>query len=270
VKSKIPDYWPMQQAYHQARAPIFRRIIADMRLAPDALILDAGCGDAFYSQLLVDVLGPHVHVVAVDRNLGLLASSVACGTRVVSRCLCDLAQAGLRRRCFDTVWLCRSLHSTPDPQRHISSLANLLCPSGKLIVIENDLAHCPVLSWPGDFEHRLQVALYQMLKHSTQDGASIERYFAARHLPMWLRQAGLGEISIHTYMVEDVVPLLAGIEQYWQLTMDFRGQLLRPFLSNSDWWTYSRAFDPRDDEYVFSRTGFYFLEPITVACGLAP
>ena len=66
------------------------------------------------------------------------------------------------------------------------------------------------------------------------------------------------------------MPLPAGIEQYWKLTMDFRGQLLRPFLSNDDWWIYSRAFDPHDDEYVFSRPGFYFLEPITVACGLAP
>ena len=201
MKTKIPDYWPMQQAYHQVRAPIFRRIVADMQLAPDALILDAGCGDAFYSQLLVDVLGTGVHVVAVDRNLGLLAVPVTCDTGAVSHCLSDFARAGLRRCCFDTIWLCRSLHSTPDPLQHISSLAHLLRPGGKLIVVENDLAHCPVLSWPGDFEHRLQAALYQMLKSTTQNGASIERYFAARHLPVWLRQAGLGEISIRTYMV---------------------------------------------------------------------
>ena len=81
MKTKIPDYWPMQQAYHQVRAPIFRRIVADMQLAPDALILDAGCGDAFYSQLLVDVLGTGVHVVAVDRKR-ILAAAERRGCRV--------------------------------------------------------------------------------------------------------------------------------------------------------------------------------------------
>jgi SAM-dependent methyltransferase len=266
MKTEVPDYWPSLQAYHRVRAPLYGSIIADLQLPPRALILDAACGDAFYSQLLIDAL-PQARVIAVDQNPTVLPTS---SNESIHPCLSNIEQVGLKRNTFDAIWLCRSMHSSIDPQRRLNSLISLLRSGGRLIVIENDLAHCPVLSLPTEFEQSIHAALHEHFKSLCHTGASIERYHAARHLPEWLRRAGLRHISIHTYNVEDVAPMPLEIEEYWQLSLNYQGQQIRPFLSMEDWQTYSRAFDSSSPDYLLNRAGFYCLEPLTVAVGFAP
>ncbi len=264
-----PDYWPVCEAYHRVREPMYRAIIADAQLAPDALILDAGCGDAFYAQLIADILGPDARIVAVDRNSAVLRSRINRDPSI-QVCLNDLEQAGLKRGVFDVIWSCRAMHSALDPLRRLSALALLLRPRGRLIVIENDLAHYPILSWPADFERRVREAQYRLLSSRSPDGASIERYHAARHLPAWLSQIGLRPVSMRTYVVEDVAPLASEVEAYWKLSMDYLGSLIQPFLSDEDRLVYSRVFDPESPNYLLRHPGFYAMEWMAVACGAAP
>lgn len=269
MRSQIPDYWPMLKAYHRARESLYRAIIADCALPHDALILDAACGDAFYSHLIANVLGPRARIVALDRNLAVLQAQPG-PNESVALCLSDIERAGLRQHCFDVVWLCRMMHSALDPQQTLSALVPLLRSGGQLIVIENDLAHCPVLSWSSRFEQRVQLALDQFLQEQCRNGAAIDRYYAARHLPTWLAGAGVRRATLHTYPIEDVAPMATEIETYWKLLMSLRGQMIRPFLSTEDWQTYSRAFDSDSPDYVLTQPGFYCFEPTTVACGIAP
>jgi len=264
-----PDYWPVFEAYHRVREPVYRAIIADAQLAPDALILDAGCGDAFYARLIADVLGPGARIVAVDRNPALLQPRIE-RDPAIRVCLNDLERAGLKRGAFDAIWSCRALHSALDPLRRLSALAALLRSGGRLIVIENDLAHSPILSWPADFERRIRDAHDRLLSSRSPDGASIERYHAARHLPAWLSQIGLRAVSIRTTVVEDVAPMAADVEAYWKLSMDYLGNLIQPFLSAEDRLAYSRVFDLESPDYLLRHPGFYAMELIAVACGTAP
>ena len=74
---------------------------------------------------------------------------------------------------------------------------------------------------------------------------------------------------MHTYPVEDVVPLADGVETYWRLWMNQRGEMIRPFLSSADWRTYSSAFDPESQEYVLRQPGMRCSDPTTVVCGVA-
>ncbi len=259
----------MLKAYHRARENLYRTIMADCALPPDALILDAACGDAFYSDLMADVLGQRARIIAADHNFATIQSQSST-TPCVHLCLTDVERAGLRPGTFDVVWMCRSMHSVDDPQRRLTALAALLRPGGRLIVIENDLAHCPILSWPADFEQQVQLALARFLRQQCSGGASIDRYYSSRFLPVWLARAGLREITIHTYPVEDIAPMAPDTETYWKLLMDYRGETIRPFLSAADWHVYSRAFDPDCSDYLLNRPGFYCLEPTTVACGAAP
>lgn len=264
-----PDYWPVFDLYHRVREPVYRAIIADSGMASKDLILDAACGDAFYSRLMAEVLGPDVRIVAIDRNLALLHSQPDPGPAIL-RCQSDVEQVGLWHSTFDAIWLCRSMHAALDPLRRLCALASLLRPGGRLIVIENDLAHCPILSWPADFERRVREAHYQFLQSRGTGVSSIERYYAARHLSTWLGQAGLRQVSVHTYAVEDVAPMAADVEKYWKLALDYLGNLIQPFLSLEDQQAFARAFDPESCDYLLRRPGFYCLEPITVACGIAP
>lgn len=266
MKTELPDYWPSLQAYHHVRAPLYRSIITDLQLPPDTHILDAACGDTFYSQLLIDQL-PNARVIAVDQNPTVLP---AINNQSIQMCLSNIERAGVKHGTFDAIWLCRSMHSSIDPQTRINALLPLLRSGGRFIVIENDLAHCPILSLPIEFERRIHTALHEHFRSICKNDALIERYHSARNLPRWLREAGLNRVNIHTYAVEDVAPMPPEVEEYWRLSLNYQGYQIQPFLSAEDWVTYSRAFNPASPEYLLNRAGFYCLEPLTVAVGMAP
>ena len=267
MKDQLPVYWSVQKAYHRAREGLYRTIITDCRLPPDALILDAGCGDAFLSDLLAAAVGPRARIVAADHNLATLRSRLPPGPGV-ELLLTDVERAGLRPGSFDVVWMCRAMHSAIDPQQRVTALATLLRPGGRLIVLENDPFHCPIPAWPADFEQRVQRALDRLLQQRCSNGASIDRYSASRHLPLWLASARLGQITELAYPIEDVVPLTDDVEWYWRLWMTQRGEMIRPLLSGADWRTYARSFDPDGEHYVLRQPGMSCKDTTTVVCGV--
>lgn len=269
MANTLPDYWPLLIAYHQAREPLYRAIVRELALPPDARILDAGCADAFYSQLLASELGPRAFIVAVDHNLAPLRAARPMAPNV-QRCQGDLAALGLRRGTFDAVWLCRTMHSAHDPPAWLRSLVPLLRPGGKLIVVENDLAHSPMMSMPVLLEQRVRRAFYRYEAARSAHGAAIERYHAARFLPAWLQQIGLQSVSLKTYVSQDSVPLEPTVEAYWRLWLEWQARCVQPFLSARDWAAYRRAFDPASPHGLLSRPGFYCLELTAVACGQRP
>ena len=265
----IPDYWPQFEAYHRVREPVYHTIIANAELPGNALILDAACGDAFYSRLLSRILGKTARILALDIDPVLLQLHRD-DNAAVHLCIGDVEQAGLARQTFDAIWLHRAMHSTRDPLHRLSTLARLLRRGGKLIVIENDLAHYPILSWPVEFEQDFRQALYQLFKSRCDGKAPVARYYAARHLPDWLLQIGMRQIHAHTYVVEDIAPMPPDIETYWRLYMTDLCNAIKPYLDTEVWQTYAHAFDPQSPYYLLNQPGFYALELISVVCGIAP
>ena len=265
----LPDYWPLMMAYHRVREPLYRHIIQNLRLAPDARLLDAGCGDGFYSQMLATHLGPCAQIVAYDVNLNLLRETGELAPNV-QRCAGNLEQLCLAPNSLDAVWLCRSMHSARDPVGLLRKLTQLLRPGGKLIVVENDTAHYPILPLPGAFEQRLRDA--RLRYESTRCGSDwlAERYKAGRHLAHWLRQLGLVDLSVNTLVSEDLAPLHPEVETYWRLFLDWDARLIGPYLSPADAAAYAALFDPTSSEYLFARPGCYVIELTTVASAQRP
>ncbi len=265
----LPDYWPWMVAYHQVRQPLYCRMIADLSLAPDARILDAGCGDGFYSQLLSTLVGPRCQIVALDHNPTLLNATCNLAPNV-QRCVGDLEGLGLAAASFDVVWLCRSMHSAPDPLVRLGALVSLLRPGGQLIVVENDTAHYPILPFSAEFEHRLREARLRYEKVRSPNGAMSQRYKSASYLGHWLRQLGLLDLSVRTYVSEDLAPLDAAVEAYWQLFLAWDATRLERYLSPTDAATYYSTFNPHSPGYLLSKPGCYCLELTTLACARRP
>jgi SAM-dependent methyltransferase len=259
----------LQDAFHGVREPLFRQIIADALepSRPHARVLDAGCGDAFYSRLLAEHLGPQTHVVALDRDHQGLQDSTP--PDAVHICQGDLEHAGFEPHSFDVIWLCRAMHSANDPLRRLRALGGLLRPGGTLVVIENDFGHHPCLAWPPEFERQVLAAHLRYLRERASDGTSLERYFAGRHLPAWLPQSGYRLASLHTYASHDVAPLAPPVEAYWALFLAWLGQRIWPHLSASARRTYESLCDPASPDWMLARPGFCCTEFTTVACGRA-
>ena len=264
-----PDYWPWLIAYHRVREPLYRRIIQDLQLAPEARVLDAGSGDGFYSQLLASLLGPVAQIVAFDNNLGQLQAACDLAPNVL-RCAGDLEQLPLTPSAFDAVWLCRSMHAARDPVGLLGDLAQLLRPGGKLVVVENDTAHYPILPLPGDFEGRLRDARLRYEHERCGNRHLAARYKAGRYLARWLRQVGLVELTVHTLVSEDLAPLTPEVEAYWRLFLSWDAARLEPYLSAADAATYRALFDPVSSQYLFSSPGCYVVELTTVAWASRP
>src|SRR5258708_37912365 len=262
----LPGYWPWMVAYHHVREPLYCGIIRDLQLAPSARVLDAGSGDAFYSQLFASLLGPAAQIVAYDCDPNLLRT--ACGSAPnVHRCLGDLEHSCLAPASFDAIWLCRSMHAARDPLAMLRDLVPLLRPGGRLVVIENDTAHYPILPLPADFELRLRAARLQYERSRCADDHACQRYQAAKHLGRWLRQLELADVSMHTIVSEDLAPLDPAMEEYWRLFLSWDARCIEPFLSRADAKTYQAASDPGSGAYLFAQPGCYCVELTTVACG---
>lgn len=265
----LPDYWPWMAAYHRVRETLYSRIICDLQLSPAARVLDAGSGDGFYSQLFSSLLGPSANIVAFDRNLNLLRA-VCDPAPNVYRCVGDLEHSGLAPASFDAVWLCRSMHSARDPLALLAALVPLLRPGGRLIVVENDTAHNPILPLAADFEHRLREARMLYERSRCPSDGVCERYKAARHLARWLHQLELSEVSIHTFVSEDLAPLDPAVEDYWRLFLSWDADHIAPFLSRADAAAYCASVDPASPTYLFTQPGCYCVELTTVAGATRP
>lgn len=269
MSSGLPDYWPLMVAYHQAREPLYRGIIRDLGLAPDVRLLDAGSGDGFYSQMLSSLLGPAAQIVALDCDRGLLKLAWHWAPNV-HRCLGDLEHPALAPASFDAIWLCRSLYSALNPRARLAALVPLLKPDGKIIVVENDTAHYPMLPWRAEFEHRLRDARLCYERSRCPDQSTGERYKAASHMARWLHELGLVHLAVHTYVSEDLAPLDPKVEAYWKVFLAWDANILRPYLSAADAAEYCAAFDPSSPAYLFSKPGCYCLELTTVAVAVWP
>jgi len=265
----LPEYWPWMEAYHHVREPLYRDLIRDLHLARSARVLDAGSGDTFYSQLLARLLGPSAQIVAYDCDAGLLRAACASAPNV-HRCVGDLEQSCLAPASFDAVWLCRTMHAARDPLALLAALVPLLRPGGRLIVVENDTAHYPILPLAAGFEQRLREARIRYEDHRCLDDFACQRYQAAKHLGRWLHQLGLADVSVHTRVSEDLAPLDPAVEEYWRLFLSWDARRVGPFLSPADAAAYQALVYPGSPAYLFAIPGSYYLELTTVASARRP
>ncbi len=156
----FPGY-PPRDSYATLRARAERSEFArllDEAIAPDAKVLDVGCGTGQLSLFLAT--GDRV-VVGADLTRASLELAAAAARRFgVARVRfveTDLRAPGLRPGAFDVVTCFGVLHHTPDPEASFHAIARLVRPGGLVVVgVYNAYARFP---------HRLRRAVAQATGH---------------------------------------------------------------------------------------------------------
>jgi SAM-dependent methyltransferase len=134
----FPGYPPgLDRAGLRARASrsAFAREL-DRAIAPDAAIVEIGCGTAQMSLFLASA---DRRVVAADLTRASLELGAAAARRFgldgrAHFVETDLHAPGLRDGAFDVVYCSGVLHHTPDPARAFARIARLARPGGMLVI----------------------------------------------------------------------------------------------------------------------------------------
>jgi trans-aconitate 2-methyltransferase len=124
------------RAYHTVSEPQFewgKHVLGTLQLSGDERVLDAGCGTARLTALLVERL-PHGHVVALDRSFSMaaVATSTLSGFQdQAAVVLADLIELPFVDA-FDVVFSTATFHWVLDHDRLFANLSGALRPGGRL------------------------------------------------------------------------------------------------------------------------------------------
>ena len=179
-----------------------------LKLAPDARVLDAGCGPGLDTVELAQRLGPAGSVVGVDLDEDMLARAdqLAAERGVAHRVqhrLADAAALPFDDAAFDACRAERLLQVLPKPatpEAVVFELARLVRPLGRLVVADTDWATASMDHSDAELERRLLVLFADRMRPNGYAGRQLYRAF---------RQAGLDQVEVEifphvVYRLEDM------------------------------------------------------------------
>ncbi len=148
TETPFPNYPPEASlSWLRARAgrSEFARLL-DAAIAPDARIVEIGCGTGQMSLYLAK--GERTVIGADLTRASLLLAADAArrfGIEGVSFIETDLTQPALRPGSFDVVYCSGVLHHTPDPRASFARIARLARPGGMIVLgLYNTIARLPL------------------------------------------------------------------------------------------------------------------------------
>jgi SAM-dependent methyltransferase len=262
-----PDTTALERM-NRFQEPEARSAIADLRLRPGSRGLDVGCGVGLYTLWLAEAVGPRGRVVGIEPS----AERVEAARRLVGGRLRSgrleirqgdgtaLETAG---GSFDWLWCGDALHHIPDTAGALKEFIRAMRPGGRIIIKESQVL--PAMFLPGhpELEWRLQRAEMEWSRHEAG-----ERTFQERRQGTLasLREAGLSEVTLRTYIVQRRAPLDEVARSYIQRVVFERnwGRRLRDLLDPEDWRQRSMLCEAESPRSILAGPAYYCLYPITV------
>jgi ubiquinone/menaquinone biosynthesis C-methylase UbiE len=232
---ELPEYAAELADFHRAFADDLQELIEILPLTAEMQVLDIGCGDGFYTELLARRLGPGGGVTAIDSCAGyielarrrLSALRRGCTVRFIQQSLEGMEW--LERR-FDLVWCAQSLYSFPQPIEALQSMFQVLRPGGMIAVLENDTLHQLLLPWPARVEIALRSVEYAALN---QESAEPAKYYIGRRLPAVLAEAGFTSLGFRTQSIDRYGADDRGLKQFLQAYLQRLEERVGPMLDES-------------------------------------
>lgn len=254
----LPDYSRRLDALHRALADDFRAIVGAIELQGDERVLDAGCGDGFFTGLLAEQL-PSGVAIGVDSSAAFLASAAARLKPVLARGNARLVHGDVNDLPFDAgvldgVFSAHSMQSYPAIPHVLGEFRRVLRPGGLLAILESDNVHSIMLSWPPPVE----LAVRQAEHREIGDEDSYLGTYFPRFAPRLLHEAGFERIERRYALVHRQRPCDEALEEYLRLYLADLRIRLGGRLSEAVDRRLADLADPASPHYLPGQENFFF------------
>jgi SAM-dependent methyltransferase len=251
----LPPYHDYQSAFHDAFRAELYGAIDRLPLPPGARVLDAPCGDGFYTRRLAERAGREGRLTAVDLSDTYLAATAGAlaglsGGAAVECTKADVYRLPFPDGAFDLAWCAQSLISLDDAAAALRELARVVRPGGAVAVLESDEAHHVLLPWPVGLELALHRAL---LLASQRRYGSRAKLAPARRVPRLMRDAGLRGRRKITVAADRSAPWGEAEARFLRLYLEFLEDLVRPHLGAAEHEALLRLARPDSRDGLFAR-----------------
>ena len=253
----FPDYAEQLQAFHRAFAAELEALVAAALPVAARRVVDIGCGDGFYVDLLARRMPESGIVVGVDVSPALL--SVAQQSLRGPRCPVEFVVGDLERlpfapsEAFDFAWCAQSLYSFPEPEAALRAIARIVRPRGVVAVLENDTLHQLLLPWPGDVELLLRSA--ELLEFAAESPRPA-KFYVGRRLPSVLAAAGLQPIEYRTQSIDRIGPPTGALRSFLASYLDRLRERTSTRLTASQQQRVHPFLSPADERYLLDSPYF--------------
>ena len=239
------------------RGPCIRSAIDVLGLPAGSRGLDAGCGIGSHTLLLTEAVAPGGHVMGLDHSPELLgrarqAAKDSALSGQVSFCQADVNNLPFDPGVFDWVWSVDCVGFIPgESLRLVRELARVVKPGGTVAFLvwssQQLLPGHPLL------EARLNATSLGIAPFS--EGKEPDSHFL-RALG-WLRQAGLEEPTVRTFVCDAHAPLSDEVRHALSSLIGMRWGEPRSELTQDEWNDYQRLRRRDTSESIVDRSDYY-------------
>jgi SAM-dependent methyltransferase len=251
----LPAYAATLTAFHHAFRRELRRAVRAVPLPLGAAVLDTPCGDGFFTSLLARRMYPFGRVTAADLSDAYLAAARESVGKAGAVAAVDFVKADAYRLpfdagTFDLAWCAQSFISLEDPVAALAEMRRVVCPGGRVAVLEDDGLHRVVVNWPVELEVELHRAVVE---------ASRERYGSrsalspGRRMRQWFLDAGLTPAGKKTIAADRQAPFRPAVRRFLTLHLRETREFLAGHLAPQHLAALDRATDAGHPESVLNR-----------------
>lgn len=220
MTTTLPKYAKRLDAFHQAFAREFKLIVHRLPLEGQEILLDAGCGDGFFTTLIANAHS-ELQVIALDNSRAYLEAATerigSCPTSArISLVEGDVKALPNNIGDFDTIWSAHSMQSYAQIPQVLREFHRVLRRHGLLAILETDNIHSVMLSWPPNIE----LAIRQAEQAEIDERDSFVGNYFPRFAHQCLREAGFGQFSREYFILHSQPECSRALEEYIQLYIE--------------------------------------------------
>ena len=260
------DYAHKLLVSNQLREPIIRSAIQALQLPSGSRGLDAGCGIGLQALLLAQAVGSTGHVTGLDLSPAMLlqAKKIVREAGLSGRISFqqgDVNKLPFDDGSFDWLWSADCAgYPAQEPVPLMEELARVVKRGGIVAI----MAWSSQTLMPGYplLEARLN-ATSSGIAPFTKNMSPESHHLRA---PAWLRDAGLKEVEVRSFVGDVHAPLSDEIRAGLLALIEMRWPGAKSELGSEDWAEYQRLCQPASPDFILDLPGYYAFFTYSLFC----